>query len=81
MGLMPNETKITCFLIIPLYVTFWLICYPSLEAEDLCSIPGLERSPGKGNGTPVQYSCLGNPMDRGAWWASVHQITKELDVT
>ena len=34
------------------------------------SIPGSGRSPGEGNGNPVQYSCLGNPMDRGAWWAS-----------
>ena len=36
------------------------------------SIPGLERSPGKGKGCPLQYSGLGNPMDRGAWWATVH---------
>ena len=34
------------------------------------SIPGLGRSPGEGNGNPLQYSCLGNPMDRGAWWAT-----------
>ena len=38
--------------------------------------PGLERSPGEGNGTPLQYSCLENPMDRGAWWATVHRVTK-----
>ena len=43
---------------------------------DLDSIPGLGRSPGKGNGNPLQYSCLGNLMDRGAWWATVHRITK-----
>ena len=36
---------------------------------DLSSIPGLGRSPGEGNGNPLQYSCLENPMDRGAWWA------------
>ena len=36
------------------------------------SIPGLGRSPGGGNGNPLQYSCLENPMDRGAWWATVH---------
>ena len=38
---------------------------------DLGSIPGLGRSPGEGNGTPLQYSCLENPMDGGAWWATV----------
>ena len=39
-------------------------------------IPGLERSPGGGHGNPPQYSCLENPMDRGAWWATVHGVTK-----
>ena len=39
-------------------------------AEDLGLIPGLGRSPGEGNGNPLQYSCLGNLMDRGAWWAT-----------
>ena len=39
-------------------------------------IPGLGRSPGEGNGNPLQYSCLENPMDRGAWWAAVHRVTK-----
>ena len=42
------------------------------NAGDLGSIPGLERSPGEGNGYPLQYPCLGNPMDRGAWWATLH---------
>ena len=41
------------------------------NAGDLGSIPGLGRSPGEGNGNPLQYSCLENPMDRGAWWATV----------
>ena len=45
------------------------------------SIPGSGRSPGGGNGNPLQYSCLGNPMDRGVWQATVHGITKELDTT
>ena len=45
------------------------------------SIPGLGRSPGEVNGNPLQYSCLGNPMDREAWWATVHLVTKESDVT
>ena len=40
------------------------------------SIPGLGRSPGEGNGNPLQYSCLENPMDRGAWWATVHGVAK-----
>ena len=39
-------------------------------------IPGSVRSPGEGNGNPLQYSCLGNPMDRGAWQATVHGVTK-----
>ena len=43
---------------------------------DLGSIPGLGRSPGDGNGNPHQYSCLENPMDRGAWWAILHGVTK-----
>ena len=51
------------------------------NAGDTGSIPGLGRSPGEGNGNPRKYSCLGNPMDRGAWWATVHGITKESDMT
>ena len=43
---------------------------------DLGSIPGLGKSPGEGNGHPLQYSCLENPMDRGAWWATVHGVAK-----
>ena len=46
------------------------------EARDVGSIPGLGRSSGGGNGTPLQYSCLGNPTDRGAWWAIVHGVAK-----
>ena len=46
------------------------------NAGDLGSIPGLGRSPGEGNGNPFQYSCLENPMDRGAWWATVHGVAK-----
>ena len=45
-------------------------------AGDAGSIPGSGRSPGVGNGHPLQYSCLGNPMDRGAWWATVHGLSK-----
>ena len=46
------------------------------DARDTNSIPGSGRSPGRGHGDPLQYSCLGNPMDRGAWRATVHVVTK-----
>ena len=46
------------------------------NAGDLGSIPGSGRSPGGGNGNPLQYSCLENPMDRGTWQATVHGIAK-----
>ena len=45
------------------------------------SIPRSGRSPGEENGNPLQYSCLVNPMDRGAWWAALHGVAKELDTT
>ena len=51
------------------------------SAGDSGLIPGLERSPGEGNGHPLQYSCLENPMDGGAWWATVWRGHKESDVT
>ena len=44
------------------------------NAGDPGLIPGMGRSPGEGNGNPLQYSCLENPMDRGAWWATVHGV-------
>ena len=46
------------------------------NAGDLGLIPGLGRSPGEGNGDPLQYFCLENSMDAGAWWATVHGVTK-----
>ena len=46
------------------------------NAGDLGSIPGLGRSPGEGDGNPLQYSCLENPMDRGTWGATVHGVAK-----
>ena len=46
--------------------------------ETASSVPGLGGSLGEGNGNPVQYSCLGNSMDREAWWATFHGVTKEL---
>ena len=54
---------------------------PPDKAGDVGSMPGLGRSPGGGNGNPLQYSCLGNPMDRGVWWATVHAHAKESDMT
>ena len=46
------------------------------DIRDMGSIPGWGRSPGGGHGNPLQYSCLENPTDRGAWWATVHRITE-----
>ena len=46
------------------------------DVRDMGLIPGLERSPGEGNGNLLQYSCLDNPMDRGAWRATVHRVAK-----
>ena len=51
----------------------------SADAEDIrdaASIPGFGRSPGGGHGNPLKYSCLENPMDRVAWWATVHRVPK-----
>ena len=49
------------------------------NAEDMGSIPGSGRFPGERNGNQFQYSCLGNLLDREAWWATVYAVTKELD--
>ena len=54
---------------------------PSANAGHAGSIPESGRSPGGGNGNRLQYSCAENPMDRGAWRATVHGVTKELDTT
>ena len=51
------------------------------DARDAGSLPGSGRSPGEGNGNPLQYCCLENPLDRGAWRATVHGIPKELHMT
>ena len=50
--------------------------HPPANAGDVGSILGSGRSPGEGNSNPLQYSCLENPMDRGAWWATVHGVIK-----
>ena len=60
-------------------VAQWLKNPPANEG-DVDLIPGLGRNPGGGNGNPLQYSCLENPMDGGVWWATVHEMT-ELDMT
>ena len=49
---------------------------PANAGDIHSSVPGLGRSPGKANGNPLQYSCLENSMDRGAWWAIVHGLTE-----
>ena len=54
---------------------------PPANAGDASSIPESGRSPGEGNGNLLQYSCLGNPMYRGAWWAALHGVVKESDMT
>ena len=54
---------------------------PPANAGDVGSIPGSGRSPGEGNDNLLQYSCLGNLKGRGAWWTTVHGVTKELDMT
>ena len=51
------------------------------DTGDLGSLPGSRRSPSGGNGNPLQYFCLGNPMGRGAWQTTVHGVAKEVDKT
>ena len=66
-------------LLLLLYVlVFWPqeVKTSAWNAGDLGLIPGSGRSPGEGNGNPLQYSCLENPMDGGAWWATVHGVAK-----
>ena len=59
----------------------YVYIYTPANAGDMSSIPGLERSPGEGNGYPLQYSCKGNPVNRGAWEATVSGVAKESDTT
>ena len=77
---------LTAYIFMYIYIYIYLLIYnkqqvslvvknppaSKRDTKDMASIPGLERSPGERNGNPVQYSCLENPMDRGAWWATVH---------
>ena len=67
-----------------IYPACWGFPCSSVGKESACnvgnlgSIPGLGRSPGEGNGNPLQYACLENPMDRGAWQATVHRVAKRV---
>ena len=58
-----------------------MIKNPPANAGDAGLIPASGRSPGVGNDNPLQYSCLGNPMDGGAWQITVHGVSKQLDMT
>ena len=66
---------LNCILVSHMKVTH-MVKESACKAEDLGSIPGSGRSPGEGNGSPLWYSCLENSMDRGAWWATIHGVTK-----
>ena len=77
----PGASVLQCFHCLSLMQYFWLPWWLSgkestCNAGDLGSIPGLERSPGGGNSNPLQYSCLENPTNRGAWRATVHGVAK-----
>ena len=69
------------FLFIPSWFSGGSVKNPSADAGDECLTPGSGRAPGEGNGNPPQCSCLGNPMDREAWQATVPGVEKELDMT
>ena len=71
----------TAIAIATYYYCVWLSRWLSgkesaCHAGDAGAVPGLGRSPGEGNGNPLHYSCLGNPMDRGGWWATVHVVSR-----
>ena len=74
---MSSPGNVSVFNYVPLGFLWWLSGKVSAcNAGDLGSIPGSGRSPGEGNGNPLQYSCLENPMDGAAWWAAVHGVAK-----
>ena len=84
--LVPDRSFQSFLTIVRLYSYIYICGFPDGSAvknpacnagnADVGSIPGSGRSPGGGNGNPFQYSCLENPMDKGAWWATVHGVTK-----
>ena len=78
-----------CYLVASFYLFYvWYCVYrislvaqtvknlPAVQEAQVWCLPGSGRSPGEGNGSPLQYSCLENPMDRGAWWAAVHRVAQ-----
>ena len=67
--------------LVPTHTGGSVIKNPPANAGDTGSVSGLGRSPEEGNGNPLQCSCLTDPMDRGAWWMTVHGVAKELDTT
>ena len=75
MGLLP-EAILEIPPLYPSAIYLLLVQESTFNAGDLGSIPGLGRSPGEGKGNPLQYSCLENPMDRGAWRATVRWVAK-----
>ena len=72
-----------------LHICRWIYGFPggpvvknlTANAGDKSLIPGLGRTSGGGSGNPLRYSCLGNPMDREAWWATIHGVAKVSDTT
>ena len=74
-NLVAKETSVLC---IKKGLPWWLSIESTYNAGDMGSIPGLGRSPGKGNGNPLQYSCLGNPIDRGDGRATVLGVSKRV---
>ena len=73
---MPIEDKFHIFTLCAVGTVVKNLPADAGDTRDVGSIPGSGRSPGGGNGNPLQYSCLGNPMDRGAWWATVQGVLK-----
>ena len=73
MGLLP-EAILEIPPLYPSAIYLLLVQESTFNAGDLGSIPGLGRSPGEGKGNPLQYCCLENSMDGGAWWATVHRV-------
>ena len=62
-------------------VAQWWVNNLPVKQEHVGLIPGSGRSPGEGDGNPLQYPCLGKLMDGGVWWATAHEVTEELDTT
>ena len=80
MDLKANQSFLMSLLLLTIYITGFsgdsVVKYPHANVGDMDLISGSGRYPRKGKGNPLQYSCLGNPMDRGAWWATVHMVKR-----